>query len=107
MQFTDINLCPETAHIEAGGGDPVEIIKKYRKRIKYIHFKDLKDGEFLPLGLGNQKFVEMIEALNDFNYDSWITIELDSYKNPKKGAKISKEYLKAKLICKLGGLKYE
>ncbi|GAA3315043.1 hypothetical protein GCM10020331_009080 [Ectobacillus funiculus] len=23
-----INLCPDTAHIEAGGGDPVEVIKK-------------------------------------------------------------------------------
>ncbi|MDQ0246273.1 inosose dehydratase [Bacillus fengqiuensis] len=93
MPLTTINLCPDTAHIEAGGGNPVEVIKKYADRIKYIHFKDYHNGEFLPLGEGHQKFDEMIQLLNELGYDDWITVELDSYPDPKKGAEISRTYL--------------
>lgn len=93
MALTTINLCPDTAHIEAGGGDPVEVIKKYGDRIKYIHLKDYENGEFLPLGEGRQKFAEMIQLLNELKYDDWITVELDSYPDPKKGAEISRHFL--------------
>ncbi|MET3321538.1 sugar phosphate isomerase/epimerase family protein [Peribacillus butanolivorans] len=93
MPLTRINLCPDTAHIEAGGGDPVEVIKKYIDRIQYVHFKDYANGEFLPLGAGRQKFAEMLKVLEEANYDGWITVELDSYPDPKKGAEISREFL--------------
>ncbi|RFU60239.1 sugar phosphate isomerase/epimerase [Bacillus sp. V59.32b] len=93
MPLTRINLVPDTAHIEAGGGDPVEVIRKYVDRIKYVHLKDYQNGEFLPLGEGHQKFDEMIQILNEANYDGWITVELDSYADPKKGAEISRKYL--------------
>ncbi|MEK5325993.1 sugar phosphate isomerase/epimerase family protein [Aeribacillus sp. FSL M8-0254] len=94
MPLTTINLCPDTAHLEAGGGDPIEIIKKYSSRIKYVHFKDYDNGQFLPLGKGHQNFKEMTRVLKEFNYDGWITIELDSYSDPKQGAEISRNYLK-------------
>lgn len=94
MRLTSINLCPDTAHIEAGGGNPVDVIKKYTSRIKYVHFKDFENGEFLPLGKGHQKFDEIIKVLEEFHYDGWITVELDSYPEPKKGAEISREFLK-------------
>lgn len=93
MPLTKINLCPDTAHIEAGGGDPVEVIKKYRDRIPYIHFKDYANGEFLPLGKGHQKFDEMLRLLEEVQYDGWITVELDSWEDPKQGAKISRSFL--------------
>jgi inosose dehydratase len=93
MPLTTINLCPDTAHIEAGGGDPVKVIKKYVDRIKYVHFKDYENGEFLPLGIGHQKFAEMLKVLEEANFDGWITVELDSYPDPKKGAEISREFL--------------
>lgn len=78
MPLTTINLCPDTVHIEAGGGNPVEVIKKYSDRIKYVHLKDYQDGEFLPLGESHQKFNDMVRVLNEANYDGWITVELDS-----------------------------
>jgi inosose dehydratase len=93
MPLTRINLCPDTAHIEAGGGDPVKVFKKYVERIKYVHFKDYENGEFLPLGEGHQKFDEMVKVLEEANYDGWITVELDSYPDPLQGAKISRSYL--------------
>jgi inosose dehydratase len=93
MPLTTINLCPDTAHIEAGGGDPVAVIREYVDRIKYVHFKDYANGKFLPLGEGHQKFDEMVKALVEAKYDGWITVELDSYSDPKQGAKISRKYL--------------
>jgi inosose dehydratase len=94
MAMTDIALCPDTAHIEAGGGDPVKVIKKYASRIPYVHFKDYSNGAFLPLGEGNQRFEEMLGILLENGYDGWITIELDSHENPAEGAGISMTYLK-------------
>ena len=93
MPLTEIGLCPDTAHIEAGGGDPVEVVRKYADRIKYIHFKDYENGEFLPLGKGHQKFDEVVRILNEAGYDDWITVELDSYEVPKQGAEISRRFL--------------
>ncbi|ALS28726.1 sugar phosphate isomerase [Paenibacillus sp. 32O-W] len=97
MTMTDIALCPDTAHIEAGGGDPVEVIKKYADRIRYVHFKDYRYGAFLPLGEGGQPFAEMLAVLKENGYDGWITVELDSYGNPAEGAAISMRYLQEKL----------
>jgi inosose dehydratase len=93
MPLTTINLCPDTAHIEGGGGDPVEVMKKYVDRIKYVHLKDYENGEFLPLGEGHQKFAEMLKVLDAAGYAGWITVELDSYPDPKKGAEISRDFL--------------
>ncbi|MED1204169.1 sugar phosphate isomerase/epimerase family protein [Heyndrickxia acidicola] len=93
MPLTRINLCPDTAHIEAGGGDPVAVIRKYVDRIKYVHLKDYENGEFVPLGEGHQKFAEMVKVLEETNYDGWITVELDSWPEPKQGANISRKYL--------------
>jgi inosose dehydratase len=97
MSRTSIALCPDTAHIEAGGGDPVAVIRKYIDRIKYVHLKDYKSGAFLPLGEGNQDFAEMVSILRKAGYDGWILVELDSHEDPLKGAQISKAYLKDRL----------
>jgi inosose dehydratase len=97
MALTSIDLCPDTAHIEAGGGDPVATIKKYADRIKYVHFKDYGSSTFLPLGEGKQNFSEMMSILRANNYSGWITVELDSYENPLEGALISKKFLRDQL----------
>jgi len=94
MPLTDIHLCPDTAHIEAGGGDPADVIRRYGQRIQYVHLKDLKGGEFLPLGAGSQNFSDILGALYEHDYDGWITVELDSYADPREGAFISKNYLR-------------
>lgn len=38
-------------------------------------------------------FNEMIHLLNEFHYSDWITVELDSYEKPKRGAEISHSFL--------------
>jgi inosose dehydratase len=94
FQYTGINFCPDTAHLQAGGGDPAELISTYGDRIRYVHLKDYEDGSFLPLGQGQLDFSEILGALRAVRYDGWITIELDSYEgSPREAAQISKEFL--------------
>ena len=45
MRQTDpkyFSLAPDTAQLWMGGGDPVEIFEKYKHRIVYMHYKDLR-----------------------------------------------------------------
>jgi inosose dehydratase len=93
FQYTGIGLCPDTAHVQAGGGDPVALLRQYASRINYVHLKDIKQGVFLPLGQGEQNYSQMMAALKDAGYDGWITVELDSFPDPKRGAEISKAFL--------------
>jgi inosose dehydratase len=94
FQYTGINFCPDTAHLQAGGGDPAELISTYGDRIRYVHLKDYDDGSFLPLGQGQLDFSEILGALRVVRYDGWITIELDSYEgSSREAAQISKEFL--------------
>jgi inosose dehydratase len=95
FRLTDISLCPDTGHIIAGGGDPVQIIRTYRDRIPYVHFKDYANGRFLPLGEGELDVKGVIDALGDVPADYWWTVELDETdKNPREDAEKSLNVLK-------------
>ena len=95
FRLTDIPLCPDTGHIIAGGGDPVQIIRTYRDRIPYVHFKDYANGRFLPLGEGELDVQGVIDALGDVSADYWVTVELDETdKNPREEAEKSLNVLK-------------
>lgn len=94
FEYTGIDFCPDTAHLEAGGGDSAELISTYGDRIKYVHLKDYADGDFLPLGQGSLDFGRIMGALESIGYDGWIAVELDSYEGePKEAAQVSKSFL--------------
>jgi len=99
FKYTGIGRCPDTAHVQAGGGDPTAIIQRYASRVNYIHLKDIKQGVFMPLGQGEQNYSQILAALKDAGYDGWITVELDSFPDPKKGAEISKAFLQQALAA--------
>jgi inosose dehydratase len=95
MPLTKINLCPDTAHIEAGGGDAVKVVEKYKDRIKYVHLKDYSARKFLPLGKGNIKFDVLIKILLDNGFDGEFTVEADGYSgSPEEALAQSYNYLK-------------
>jgi len=97
LQNTDRELLsfgPDTAHLVAGDCDPVEVIRKYADRVKFIHLKDFKLGEnigseglasagmevysnFAELGAGDVNFREVFDVLKGVNYDGYLCIELD------------------------------
>lgn len=96
MSKTRIGFCPDTAHLAAGGGDPAAAIRKYPDRIRHVHLKDFKKDpfQFLPLGEGDLDFPDIIRAVKESGYDSWLMVELDSYDgDPRAAAEISKKYL--------------
>ena len=45
------------------------------------------------LHISQPSLSKMVKSLEEANYDGWITVELDSYLDPKQGAKISRSYL--------------
>ncbi len=96
LQNTDpdeIGFCPDTAHITAGGGDPVAIIEKYKDRVGFTHLKDIKtdsslesegmeEGKevytnFRELGEGNVDYKSVFSILKSVNYDGFLCAELD------------------------------
>jgi inosose dehydratase len=96
MSRTRIGFCPDTAHLAAGGGDPAALIRRYPDRITHVHLKDLRPDpvEFLPLGAGVLNFPDILRAVREAGYDSWLIVELDAYAgDPREAAEISKAYL--------------
>lgn len=96
LQLTAINLCPDTGHILEAGGNPVEIIRQFKQRIRYIHLKDFQQGEFVLLGCGDVDVKAILSELHSVAYDGWITVELDRYDGPpREAAETAMDYLKS------------
>lgn len=96
MDRSRIAFCPDTAHLAAGGGDPAQLIRTYADRIGHVHLKDLRPDPFafLPLGQGVLDLPDIVRAIVETGYDSWLMVELDSYAgDPREAAQISKDYL--------------
>ncbi|WML50929.1 sugar phosphate isomerase/epimerase [Neobacillus sp. PS3-12] len=97
--LTDIPFCPDIAHLVAGGGDALELIKKYYDRIHYVHLKDLKDGEFLPLGKGKIELKSIISFLKEQNYAGDWLVEIDGYSgSPIEACETSRNFLEGILL---------
>ena len=96
MPHTRIKLCPDLAHVKAGGGDPLEIVKQYIDRIEYIHLKDITDdGMFCPLGVGILDIDAVVETLKNASHKIEIAIECDGWSgDAAEGARITANYLK-------------
>lgn len=99
MPYTRIALCPDTGHVVLGGGDPVEVTRKYADRIKYFHLKDITVEEmFCPLGVGYIDFPAIVKILESTdNYIQYV-VECDGWDgNPNEGAKLSAGYIREKI----------
>jgi inosose dehydratase len=92
---TPIRFCPDTGHLQAAGGDPVELVRTYRERIDYVHIKDLDSaGGFVPLGQGVLDVAGVLQILRDTGFDGWITVETDGWAgDPGEGARASRARL--------------
>ncbi len=106
MDQTDpkyFNLAPDTAQVWMGGGDPVALFEKYKHRIIYMHYKDIRAyhrglqgymDNVIELGRGVIDFPALHRILKSVKYKGWITIDLDNARiSPRESAKIQKEYI--------------
>ncbi len=100
-----LQLVLDTAHLQAGGGDPIKAIEDYGDRICHVHLKDahtsifaeepLNPG-FMPLGEGNLKIdiPGCVRALESVGYDGWLGVELDVTEDPMEDNARSREFLR-------------
>ncbi|MDD4681017.1 MAG: TIM barrel protein, partial [Clostridia bacterium] len=102
-------ICPDTAHLAAGGCNPAEIFERYIDRVQFVHLKDLKEdaelestgntgfdvyNNFMELGQGDIDLKAVFKILKDHECNAYMTVELDRtrYTN-KESAIISRKYL--------------
>lgn len=89
-----VRLIADVAHLTLGGADPVEVIRTYRERLLFTHFKDArkdvaalarrsrelawkKDSPFCEIGLGVVNFSAILRAFREGKFTGWVIIELD------------------------------
>ncbi|MFT5875808.1 MAG: inosose dehydratase [Clostridium sp.] len=100
MEMTDpnlVNLLFDTGHATFAGEDAAVILKKYIKRVKHIHFKDVRSavlervkkenlsflqavklGIFTVPGDGNMvNWDSIFKTLDENKYEGWIVIEAE------------------------------
>ncbi|MGD9536775.1 MAG: sugar phosphate isomerase/epimerase family protein [Alphaproteobacteria bacterium] len=96
LKETSIGLCPDTAHLAAAGGDVPAMIREHAARIAYVHLKGWRREPFAftPLDTGDLDIAAIVETLVEIGYDGWVTVELDSWPDPKEGAVRSLAFLK-------------
>jgi inosose dehydratase len=123
MTLTDphlVHLLYDTGHALYGGYDPLELLKKYPERIRYVHLKDVRrdilelvrkenldfrtavlKGLFTVPGDGCIDFAPIFKELIERNYEGWIIVEAEqdpAIANPYKYAKMAKEYIDSTMM---------
>ncbi|MDD4191411.1 MAG: sugar phosphate isomerase/epimerase [Mangrovibacterium sp.] len=111
-----LGLCLDMGHYAFGGGDPVEALKRYEKRIWHVHFKDfdpevgkraaeqgwdyfkaVENGVFCELGKGSVDFQTIAFLLKERPYSGWIVVEQDiipGMGTPKESAARNRDFIK-------------
>ena len=98
LDLTDpavVGWIPDTAHLNLGGGDPVELIRDYYHRLVALHWKDSKasyrgyagptptqeqhrqENLYKNLGAGGVDHPGIWRLLLERGYRGWITLDLD------------------------------
>lgn len=112
-----VGWCLDCGHLAFGGGDSVEMLRRYADRVRHVHIKDV-DGAVLarakaerwsfgqalgayifpPLGQGIARIPDVVAALRGVGYDGWYVIEQDTCPgDPTATAGANRTYLEALL----------
>ncbi|MBV8218497.1 MAG: TIM barrel protein [Solirubrobacterales bacterium] len=97
IEAVDVGWCLDTGHLTIGGADPVEFASRHGDRVVHVHLKDVdaniaadfragrrslvdatRQGLFLPLGTGDARIAEVMDALAAHGYDGWLVLEQDT-----------------------------
>jgi inosose dehydratase len=97
LAMTDCGWCLDTGHLLIGGVDPAEFARRHAERVVHVHLKDVDDavatrlrsgdlslvqavqaGLFRPLGRGDARIDEVMDALHVSGYERWLVLEQDT-----------------------------
>lgn len=102
-----VKLELDVAHYLQGGGDPAAAVRKYKRRLLFLHLKDTEPSssahsgyQFVELGQGRVDFKALVAALKEIHFRGWGIVELDgersgSTRTPEESARMSKQYLES------------
>jgi inosose dehydratase len=102
-----VKLELDVAHYLQGGGDPAAAVRKYERRLLFLHLKDVVDSksardgyQFVELGQGRVDFKAVFAALEAVHFRGWGIVELDgerpgATRTPEESARMSKQYLES------------
>lgn len=113
-----VYLLFDTGHLAYCGEDYLAVLKKYAKRIKHVHLKDIRPeivakvkaeslsflqgvrlGAFTVPGDGTIDFKPVFDILDEADYEGWMLVEAEqdpAIANPFKYAKMAREYIAEK-----------
>jgi inosose dehydratase len=109
MELTDpryVGMAPDTGHIDLGGGNSLEIIRKYNSRLNYFHLKDVTGTFNRPnfgpnlreLGNGDVDFIGVMAFLKEIKFSGWLNVEQDTTElTPEESATLSMRYINSKM----------
>jgi inosose dehydratase len=102
FKHTQINFCPDTAHLAAAGGEPAQQVRELAGRITYVHLKGLQREPFAftPLDTGDLDNGAVIDALKEIGFSGWVTNELDAWPDPREGAIRSLHFAKERFATR-------
>jgi inosose dehydratase len=97
LEVVEVGWCLDTGHLLIGGTDPVQFAREHGDRVVHVHLKDVdaalaaevrsgrrslleatRAGLFQPLGRGDTRIAEVIDALDGHGYAGWLVLEQDT-----------------------------
>ncbi len=106
----DCGLILDTGHLEAAGGNSLQILERFHDRLVAVHVKDwfvtnpeiglgtwYQRGRFCELGAGNigQDQARFLRALDACGYAGWVFVEHDTHlRDPERDLFTSREYIR-------------
>jgi inosose dehydratase len=100
-----LGICLDTGNSWVGGGDPLEFVRVFGRRIRHVHWKDMgqewaaKRGtvfgtgmSVIPLGDGVVGVREVVKALLKIGFDGPTTLEIAGPENVKLSAERLREW---------------
>ncbi len=113
-----VQLIADVGHLALGGVDPAEVLRTYRERVMFLHFKDVrrdvaelawkdrnlvrtKKYHFCEIGLGVVDFPAIVRVLHETRFPGWIIVELDGYE-PRPGGPAESAHINKQAVQRLG-----